>query len=261
MSRLRIVITSILALVMLCQPPAPVLAQVRYCASLDFTQGYGALYATTGTWVSGQGWQTQHNGLYNALDISTTALDDMRLDSISILWSLSTWGGGTAGENNVAFLDSGSSVYMINVAPVQTPGNYLLTWEGDESITGTLIIHLLASGSGGSGGLGYMRSMDVCGSVLPEEWSPQPAGGFVASNPWPDATPWARATPTPWPTPEATLPFGVVDSDLGNVTDVAINMYHFANQQGGIDTLVFFLMTALILILIFRVIRKLKEES
>lgn len=259
--RFRVVILTMIVLAGLAAP-VPAAAQVRFCASLDFTQGYGGIYATAGTWVAGQGWQTAFNGLYNALDLDTRSLDPMRLDEIEILFDIVTWGGGSPGENMVAFLDDEvASQYLVNETPPDEAGSYQVNGSGAEERTGTLYLHLFASGSGGSGGVGYMRSMQVCGSVLPEDWSPQPAGGFIPSNPWPEATPWARATPTPWPTPEAALPFGVVDSDIGNVADTAINMYNFANQQGGLDTLIFFLMTALILILIFRVMRKLKQDA
>lgn len=86
-------------------------------------------------------------------------------------------------------------------------------------------------------------------------------GDPTPTSPFVTPTPWARATPTPWAVEDgidhaAELAFSA--DDTGQFADTIINAYNFLNQSGVISTIIFFMMSMMVLGLLMKVIRRSK---
>jgi hypothetical protein len=241
--------------------PRPALAQDRYCAVVDFRETAGGMTVDIGSYVAGEGYRTTYTTI-EMLYLTYTG-QSVSVDEITILWYVELWGGGAgAPVASMIRIGGGEGTILETWASTGEPATQFYTWLGEAEESGNpLEFHLYASNfDGSSSAVAYLRSMSVCGSVLPAVWNPVLEGAFV--DPWPTDTGWTRATPTPWPTPDATpLPFALVDTDAGNLADNAINVYRFVNQQGIVDTLIWLVMLVLIISLIFRFMRKAKAEG
>ncbi len=235
--------------------PITVQAQSANCAYLDFGLGMHGFTIYYGVWDSGIGLRTVD--VYSEfLHIQYDAI--ATIDTIDLVFDVTSWGGGSTVQYDRVTIDPGSAPSVDVVYEAASEGNHNYIWT-DDPVSGQLIIEMYSSYLGGSGGIGHLRYMTICGSDLPSEWNP--SGDYTYVDPWPTEEGWTRPTPTPWPTPEATLPFGVHEDDLDGLADTAINLYNFANQQGALDTLIWILMVLLILGLIFRFMKKAKAES
>lgn len=86
-------------------------------------------------------------------------------------------------------------------------------------------------------------------------------GDPTPTSPFITPTPWGRATPTPWAVEDgidhaAEIAFSAQDS--AQFADTIINAYNFLNQSGVISTVIFFMMSVMVLGLLMKVIRRSK---
>lgn len=252
-------LATILIILAALAAPHPALAQTRECADLNFRTGANGWTLLYGEYVPGEGLATTYTTAENVYATYSAAVN---VDRVEIDWEVVSWSaGGTPTVQRFWISSGGAETYLIDETAVGTPASQTLVWTGwGSSLSGTSLgFQLFASGIGGSSSaLGYVRALQVCGRDLPAAWSPYAA---EPDSPWATDEPWSRPTPTPWPTPEATLPFGVRESDIDQLADVAINTYHYVNQQGALDTLIWILMVILILGLIFRFMKKAKAGT
>lgn len=87
------------------------------------------------------------------------------------------------------------------------------------------------------------------------------AQGGETPTPTLTVTPWPRATLTLFPTAEATALINVGGDRPGEIADMTIQMYNFANQSGMIDFIIFVVLTLLVIGLLVRAIGRAKEVA
>jgi len=86
-------------------------------------------------------------------------------------------------------------------------------------------------------------------------------GDPTATPPFITPTPWARATPTLWDFEESNYsePIAFGNQDSADFADTIIQTYHWLDQSNVITTIIFFIMSMMILGLLFKVIRRSKR--